>query len=152
MGMATSLSTFDTNGMVASRSILDTNGYGSIPVDTRHKWGWCHPGRYPSRHKWEWHHPGRYSTQIVMASSRSILDTNRDGSISGDTRHKWGWQHPGQHSTQMGWQHPGRYSTQMGMVPPRSIPLSTQMGMAAPRSILDTNGDGATPVDTRHKW
>jgi hypothetical protein len=124
--------------MVSSRLILTTNGDGIIPVDTRHKWGW--------------QHHGRYSTQMVKSESRSTLDTNRDGSISGDTRHKWGWQHPGQHSTQMGWQHPGRYSTQMGMVPPRSIPLSTQMGMAAPRSILDTNGDGATPVDTRHKW
>jgi hypothetical protein len=76
--------------MAAPQSILDTNEDDSIPHDTRHKWGW--------------QHPGRYSTQIGMAAPRSILDTNGDGSTpvntpletNGDgstlvdTRHKWG--------------------------------------------------------------
>ena len=150
MGMAASRSTLDTNGMAASRSILDTNGDGATPVDTPLDTNGNGSTSVDTRHKWGWCHPGRHSTQMVIAVSLLILYSDEE-SCSQSCRY----------STQMVRLHTGRYSTQMARTVSQSMLYSNGESCTYvdtlhkwrglyPMSILYTNGTGCTSGDTRH--
>jgi hypothetical protein len=146
MGMAASRSILDTNGDGATPvdTPLDTNGNGIIPVDTQHKWGWHPlPCQFVSSIDWD-------------AAIPFVSSVDRDAAILICVEYRPGCFHP----------HFCQVSTGMLISPFVSSIDRDEMGMAASRSILDTNGDGATPVDTplhtnengiipvdtQHKW
>jgi hypothetical protein len=146
MGMAASRSTLDTNGMAASRSILDTNGDGATPVDTPLDTNGNGSTSVDTRHKWGWCHPGRHSTQMVIVVSLLILYSDSQSC---------------RYSTQMVRLHTGRYSTQMARTVSQSMLYSNGESCTYvdtlhkwrglyPMSILYTNGTGCTSGDTRH--